>query len=46
MPLERYPSAAHGVVMSAAAYATLPLQQLIFMPLYWAAAAARGALTS
>jgi len=46
MLLERYPSAAPGVVMPAAAYATLPLQQLIFMPLYWAAAAARGALTS
>jgi uncharacterized protein len=46
MLLERYPSAAPGVVMSAAAYATLPLQQLVFVPLYWAAAVARGALTS
>jgi len=42
MLLERYPSAAPGVVVSAGAYATLPEQRLVFVPLYSAGAAARG----
>ncbi|MCX6363556.1 MAG: nuclease, partial [Actinobacteria bacterium] len=38
--LERYPQAAPGVVVSGAAYATLPEQQLMFVPLYSAGAVA------
>jgi hypothetical protein len=42
MLLERYPVAAPGVVVSAGAYATLPEQRLVFVPLYSAGAVARG----
>jgi len=42
MLLERYPSAAPGVVVSAGAYATLPEQRLVFVPLYSAGTVARG----
>ena len=44
MLLERYPQAVPGVVVSGAAYATLPEQQLIFVPLYSAATVGRGRL--
>ncbi len=42
MLLERYPAAAPGVVVSAGAYATLPEQRLVFVPLYCAGVAARA----
>ena len=44
MLLERYPQAAPGMVVSGAPYATLPEQQLIFVPLYSAATVERGRL--
>lgn len=43
MLLEQFPEAAPGVVISAGAYATLPEQRLVFVPLYSAAAVANGA---
>lgn len=42
MLLARYPAAAPGVVVSAGAYATLPEQRLVFVPLYSAGTLARG----
>jgi len=44
MLLERYPEAAPGVVVSGAAYGTLPEQRLTFVPLYSAGAVGLGRL--
>jgi hypothetical protein len=40
MLLERYPTVANGVVISAGAHAALPEQRLLFVPLYAAGAVA------
>lgn len=42
MLLDQFPTAAPGVVVSTAAYATLPEQRLVFVPLYAAGAVACG----